>query len=1512
MFLSEISIKRPVLATMMSLGLVLFGIIGISRLPVRELPDVDPPIVTVTTIYTGASAGVIETQITEPLEDILNSVEGIKKMTSESREQVSTITIEFDLSRSVDLAAQDVRDRVSRVRGTLPDNIDEPIVAKQEADAQPSLWIALYSEQYSTLELSTLAENLLKDRLQTVPGVSSVIFGGQKRFAIRLWLDSEKMAARGVTVQDVDKALKSQNVELPSGRVESWQRELSIETLGEMKTPEEYNDLVIRQDGSTFIRLRDIGYAKVGVEDERSIARFNSKPCVGIGVIKQSKANTIDVARGIKAELERTKPLLPAGVNASIPYDESIYIEKSIVEVWETLGIAFFLVVLTIFIFLHNARSTFIPSITIPVSIISTFGILYLLGFSINIVTMLAFVLAIGLVVDDAIIVLENIYRHVEEGMEPKQAAFIGMNEIGFAVMATTIALVAVFLPMAFQTSITGRLFIEFAVAISCSVLISAFVALTLAPMISARVLRREENHTKKGLVGMFERTLTGVSNRYEKSLKWALKFPLAIIVISIVVLLLSLFFFSKLTREFLPDEDKGRLFCFVISPEGSTSEYTDRMVKKAEKIIQSFPEVEGYFSAVALARGAPGKTSQGLSFIRLKDGHRRHVRDIVGGPTGLGAQFFMTIEGAIVVPIIPKSIGGGFSQPFQLVLQSQDLEGLNKYAEELSGKLRGSGYLANVRSTFELNKPELRVFIDRNRAGALGVSVEDISRTLQILFGGLDLSKLNIDGKEYDVIVQLERESRLTPSDLDKLYIRSNDGKLVQLSNVVTYETGGGPSAINHYNRFRSATIEGTPVNVPLGTAVDRVKELLKTDLPAGFRYEWTGDAENLEDSGKETVFVLILSMIVIYMVLAAQFESLVHPLTVMLTVPLAAFGAFGALWALSLIDQMALVVPHGHWYSGFFPRIPAMGMNLYSQIGLILLIGLVTKNGILLVDFANQQVAKGKTPTEAMLASGMIRLRPILMTATATIAGILPIAIGFGAGAESRRPLGVAAVGGMLTSTFLTLFVIPVAYVLLSRIRFGKKKPDLKEPVKALTILLVAAIFFSGCTQGPNYKLPAMKLPVSWKTEDPTWKQAAPQDHIPKGEWWKIFQDPVLDDLEKDAIDHNQDIKQSFASLNQARAEARLSQAEFFPTAELNPEYTRERTSQSVVGFSTKNPHDSYSIPLDMSYELDIWGRVKKSFESSQAEAQASKADFHAVLLAVTADVARYYFMLRELEAEKEILDKTVDLRQSSLNLVDQRFQSGLVSELDLTRAQTELATAKANRIDIDRQMAEAENALAVLCGKPASEFNLSVKSLDIIPPVVPPGMPSNLLERRPDIAEAERLMASANADIGVAQAAFFPKVTLTGTAGFESLELRSLTNWESRAWSLGPNISIPIFQGGRNKANLEIAKAKYDQTVAFYRKTILVSFQEVEDSLAQIRLGRDQWEMQKQVMDAARRTAKISNERYKQGLVNYLEVTDAERSRLQSELEAIRILSHSLISTVQLIKALGGGWN
>jgi hydrophobe/amphiphile efflux-1 (HAE1) family protein len=788
-----------------------------------------------------------------------------------------------------------------------------------------------------------------------------------------------------------------------------------------------------------------VGEARAGVENERTIARNNGRPCIFLGIVKQSKANTIEVADGIKAEIGLIQPTMPDGIQMVFNYDESVYVSKAISEVWETLAVAFGLVVLIIWLFLGNLRSTLIPAVAIPVSIIGTFAILYAFGYSINILTMLALVLAIGVVVDDAIVVLENIHRHIEEGMTPMKAAFKGMDEIAFAVIAITLSLIAVFTPLLFQKSATGRLFIEFAAAVAGSVAVSAFVALTLSPMMAARILKAHDTRKRFFLIRWFDSGLRWFTRVYGAVLRksvnvasvvahpftgwpWLPRFGVGLLfaaVIAFVVVAPNRWLFGKLEGEFLPEEDKSRLLCFVFAPEGSTTEYTDRQVRKMEAMLQNTPEVDAFGSVTAFALSGPGQANQSIVFVRLKerDERKKGIQEIVNGDGGLRQQFFQEVEGAIAVPNIPKAIGRGFGSSFQLVIQAQDLDQLNTYTQSLLNKLRQTDYLVNARSSFEVTKPELRLDIDRSRAAALGVTIEDISRTLQILFGGRDLSRIKLDGKEYEVIAQLQRASRLLPQDLDRLYVRNKRGQLVQLSSIVARREGAAPNAIEHYNRLRSTTISASLSGVPLGTAIQRVETLLKDDLPAGFRSAWAGESKEFTDSSQEFLFVLVLALIIIYMVLAAQFESLVHPWTVMLCVPLAGFGALGLLWLVDFLSK-----------TGLLPPVGSMNINLFSLIGFVLLVGLVTKNGILLVEFANQRRAAGASPKDAMAEAGVIRLRPILMTAFSTIAGILPIAIGFGAGAESRRPMGVTVIGGMLTSTFLTLFVIPVVYTLFS----------------------------------------------------------------------------------------------------------------------------------------------------------------------------------------------------------------------------------------------------------------------------------------------------------------------------------------------------------------------------------------------------------------------------------------------------------------------------------------------
>lgn len=1042
MTLSELCIRRPIFATMLNLVVILFGLIGLSRLPVRELPDIDPPIVSVTTLYPGANAQVIETEVTERLEQEINNIPGIKTLTSESRQEVSQITVEFQLNRDVDIGAQDVRDRVSRVRGLLPDDVEEPIIAKQDADAEEIMWIALSSDRYSTLELTEIAERQFKDRLQTLSGVGGINLGGEKRKAIRLWLDSEKMAARGITANDIREVLARENIELPSGLIESYKRELTLFTQGQMTRPEQFNNLIIKFEQGAPIRLKDIGRAELGPENERTVARYNGRPAVGLGVVKQSEANAVEVAEQVKKELKAIEPSLPAGVKINIAYDSSTFVKQSIREVGETLLISFLLVVVIIFLFLRNGWATLIPSLAIPVSIVGTFIIMYVLGFSLNILTLLALVLAIGVVVDDAIVVLENIYRHIEEGMSPKEASIQGMKEISTAVITITISLVAVFLPVAFQRGSAGVLFSEFSVAVAGAVAISAFVALTLTPVLCAKFLRRPKQHGQ--LFQKFENFFNYLADRYVNFLNKTLNHKKSIIALFLVAIVLVVVMVKFLPKEFLPEEDKGYIIALFFAPEGATSEYTDQFIRQAEAMVEELPETEGFFSAVALARGAPGQANFGIMFIDAKEDRTRSIQEIIrpGAANSLFTRFFTEIKGVQAIVFAPKALGG-FGESYQLVLQGADLQQIDRTALMLQSELIKAGFLAQPRINFNYEKPQLDIEIDRNKAASLGISVRAISETLQILLGGLDVSEFTEGGKQYEVMAQLERFDRLTPQTLATLYARTKTGDLVPLNNLITFKEKGSVNAIYHYARMRSATISGQPQGVTLGEAIKKTEEILSQKLPTGMTYRWQGEARELKESEGEAGWVLLLAIIIIYMVLASQFESLLHPFTVMLALPLAFLGALGLLLILYGVNTLAVIkfyVPPDAlpWFinalSQALPEIPSMSWNIYSLIGGLLLMGLVTKNSILLVEFANQQMQEGATAHEAMLAAGRLRLRPILMTALSTIIGILPIALGWGAGAEGRRPLGVVVIGGMLTSTFLTLFIVPTFYVLFS----------------------------------------------------------------------------------------------------------------------------------------------------------------------------------------------------------------------------------------------------------------------------------------------------------------------------------------------------------------------------------------------------------------------------------------------------------------------------------------------
>ena len=1001
MKLSDLSIRRPVLASMLSASLVLFGVIGYRQLAVREYPDVDPPIISVQTFLPGANPQVVESAITDILEEELSTVPGLRTLTSSSAEQFSNITLEFTLERDVDDAAQDVRDKVSRVRGRLPQDIEEPVIAKQEADAQPFFWLALSGNNYSLLQLSDIADRTVKTRLQSLPGVGRAFIAGERRYSMRVWLDPAELAARGLTVQDVEAAIRSRNVEVPAGRIESQRREFTVRTLGELKTPGEFAELTVSNVDGQPIKLKDIGRVELGPEDDRSALRYNGTQAVAIGIVRQSKANLIAVADAIIAELPAIQAALPPGITIERAFDGSVFVKRSITEAEETLIVAAVLVVIIIFVFLRNIRATIIPAFAIPASIVSTFAVMYFLGFSINNLTLLALTLAIGIVVDDAIIVLENAYRHQEElGEDPETAAINGTREIAFAVIATTISLVAVFTPLAFLQGNTGRLFNEFGIAVAGSVVISGFVALTLTPMLCARILRVPHSHGR--LYKALESGFDAISTGYGRLLRKALAHRAIVVAGAVCTLLLAAVLFRSLKREFIPPEDRGFFPTFVIAPEGATVSYTDQYQRQVEAILDRTEDIEGYFSIV----GFGGGPNRGIIFTRLTDWSERDrsVQDVLNEVM----PQFMGIPGVFAFASNPPAFGWG--NPVQFVVQHPNFDSLSKAMDVFTNRARQIPGLVNVDTDLRVNKPQIDVQFDRDRAEDAGVAIRDVAGTFQTLLGGRRVSTFTRDNKLYDVMVQLEPADRATPSDMSGLYVRGREGQLIQMSALIQADENVGPRQLNHFNRVRSFTLTGgLAPGTTLGEALDSLNAAASEVLPRGTTTALAGESRELEESGSALYFAFGLALLVVFMVLASQFESLVHPFTVLLAVPLAVTGA---LLTLALAGST---------------------LNLYSQIGMILLIGLVTKNGILLVEYTNQLRLRGMQVVDAAIEAGRIRLRPILMTSVATVAGALPIMLGLGAGAQSRRPLGYAIVGGVLFSTVLTLFLIPVAYVLM-----------------------------------------------------------------------------------------------------------------------------------------------------------------------------------------------------------------------------------------------------------------------------------------------------------------------------------------------------------------------------------------------------------------------------------------------------------------------------------------------
>lgn len=1019
MSLSSTSINRPVFATVMNLVLMIVGAIGLVFLGVRDYPSVDPPIISVSTSFTGANADVIETQITEPLEEAINGIPGIRALTSVSRDGRSQITVEFELEVDMETAANDVRDKVSGAMRRLPKDVDPPTVSKADADAQPIFGVSLKSDQRTLIDLSSYAERYYKERLQTISGVSSVQIWGEKKYSVRLKMNPVLLSAYGITPMDVRDAVSRENVELPSGRIEGENTELTIRTMGRLLTIEDFNNMVLREDGDKMVRFRDIGIAEVDAEDTRSILKRNGVPMVICAVVPQPGANYIDIVDKAYDVMKTLQKDLPADVVAGVAYDNTVFIRSSIGEVKDSIIIAFVLVVLIIFLFLRNWRTTLIPVLAIPVSLVAAFFIMYLAGFTINILTLLAIVLAIGLVVDDAIVVMENIYTKIEQGMDPLEAGHKGSNEIFFAVIATTIALVAVFFPIVFLQGTTGRLFREFSIVISGAVIVSSFVALTFTPMISTKLLKK--NATSGWFYRKTEPFFHGLTDLYRRSLE---SFMRKRYLAPLIIMLCGLFIYLlwKVTpSEMAPLEDRSSISISSTAPEGATFEYMNRYSGELSAYVeQDVPEQEKIIEMVG--RGSTNRSN--LSLWLVDPGNRTRTQQDIADDLSAKVRKF---TGAKTMVSQQQTFGGSRGGlPVQYVIQAKNLDELKQVLPRFMDEVNKSPIFSVADLNLKFTKPELTVNIDRDKAAVMGVSMQNIAQTLQLTMSEQRVGYFILNGKQYQILSQIDRQSRNKPSDLQSIYVRNNDGELVNLDNLVTMAESSTPPQLYRYDRFVAATISaGLARKKTLSQGLDEMDRIADEVLDDNFKTTLSGNSKDFVESSSSLMFAFILALVFIYLVLAAQFESFRDPLIIMFTVPLALIGAMASLW--------------------YFEQT----MNIFSQIGIIMLIGLVSKNGILIVEFANQRKAEGLKMKDAIKEAAVSRFRPILMTSLSTVLGTLPMALATGAGAESRVAMGIAVVGGMTCATFLSLFVIPAIYSYLSsdKVKIVKEEKQVQQ---------------------------------------------------------------------------------------------------------------------------------------------------------------------------------------------------------------------------------------------------------------------------------------------------------------------------------------------------------------------------------------------------------------------------------------------------------------------------------